>query len=84
MTHADLKTKGRGVGGGGGGAVSDRAEVLSAGHLSSEVEEKQLICFRIIVLVLWQNGETERDWEEASDPRRLWRTREWVQPALSS
>lgn len=62
MTHADLKTKGKGGGGGGGGgAVSDRAEVLSAGHLSSEVEEKQLICFRIIVLVLWQNGETERD-----------------------
>lgn len=67
MRHADLKKKGEYGRRRGTAVVVDGAEVLSAGHLSGEVEEKQLICFNIIVLVFKQNWETERDWEEMRD-----------------
>ena len=39
----------------------DRAEVLSAGHSSGDVEEEQMICFTIIVFVFRQKGESERE-----------------------
>lgn len=56
MTHADLNGRGRGR-----ACMLDQAEVLSAGPLRGEVEEKQPICFNIIVLVFQQTGGTERD-----------------------
>lgn len=55
MTLADLKMKGEYGRERGRATELDGAEVLSAGHLSGEVEEKQLICFNIIVLVFRQN-----------------------------